>query len=108
MGVSIHYGDGDLDPSIIPLAGQSEIDDLWMPIIRTRGLDLLDICMTAGLPVDTNNYSQLLEEVSTMQEKIESIRKYVDDPANPVFRCRRLYSILVNNPPSAGYEVYIG
>jgi hypothetical protein len=108
MGVSIHYGAADTESEVIPLAGQQEVLDLWMPIIRKRGLDLLDYCMTAGLSIDADNYSQILEEVLIAQQEIESQIPFVEDPTNPVFRCKRLRDILLTHPPSKGYSVYIG
>jgi hypothetical protein len=108
MGVSIHYGRGEDASAVVPLAGQSEIDQLWMPIIQKCGLVLLEVCMTAGLAVDAENYSQVLEEITTIQKEIEETISYVDDPTNPAFRCRRLHDIVSTHPPGKGFSVYVG
>ncbi len=108
MGVSVHWSEKGNDGSVLTVAGQSEVEALWFPIIRQKQLVWLELALTAGVSVDPENYSQLLEEVAIVQQEIESRTAFVEDPVNPVYRCRRLYAILVDHPPSKGYSVYLG
>jgi hypothetical protein len=108
MGVSVHYKDGNSSSGLVVVAGQSEIETLWKPTIEQKGLQWLDLGISGGVRVNVENYSQVLDEISTMQAVIESVVSYEDDPVNPAFRCRRLHSILLDHPPSRGWDVYIG
>jgi len=90
------------------LAGYNEIQQLWIPYIKNVGLQYLDLCYSGGLKVDKENYANVVAEASMILKHIETSITYCDDPANPVYRCRRLIEILRRYPPSDEHEVYLG
>jgi hypothetical protein len=107
MSVSLYIENADGQESI-PIAGQSEISEVWMPIIVRHELVCLEQCITGGLSIDPEIYSQTLEEVAILKDEFEARFSFSDEPANIVFRCRRLHRILSQHPPDDTTAIYIG
>lgn len=107
MGVSIYIKNNDECNSIVSLAGQSEVDKLWMPIVQRAGLQFFDLCFSAGLAVDQANYPNVLNEALVLLKGIEEIVEFLPDVGNPVFRCRRLVNLLTENPPDQHRQIYV-
>ena len=108
MGARIHVTTNSHEDWTLPLAGDGEIQTLWRPIVKEENLPLFDMCFTAGILVEDDSYSDILNEASVLLRCIESKVDYVDDSANVVFRCRRLVDILQKYPPNAGNRIYLG
>lgn len=108
MGASVHYrggaaGDGDL----FPLAGQTEIERLWQPIIQSENLPLLAQAFSAGLTIDRQYHAEFGREITVVLRTLESI----DDSqrnVDAIRRCRLLHDLLERYPPDAEVEIYVG
>lgn len=108
MGVAVHYAKPGCDSQMLTVAGQNEIDTLWKPLVKRLDLPLLDYVLSAGLSVDTTYHAQIIEEVKAICHAIEEEVAFVEEITNPVYRCRRLLSILQEYFPEQGCSVYIG
>ena len=57
MGFAAYVRHSENESDITPVVGASELKKLWIPIISEEGLDILDRCITGGLPI-TDEYHQ--------------------------------------------------
>lgn len=109
MSVSITYKEYNTDEAVsLSVVGDSELHELWIPIIQECGLEYMDYVVTAGLSLDSDNYYDVLSEVRQLLAELEQRQEFRDDITNPVFRCRRLLEVLEAHSPERGAELYIG
>lgn len=95
-------------PEYFCVVGDTELNEVWKPIIERNDLHYLDYIVGAGIGLDADNYLDIAGEVRVLLDALESGYPYVDDIVNPVFRCRRLLRIINEFSPENGLSVYIG
>ena len=109
MGVACYVNDpsGALVESF-PVAGATEVRELWLPVIRANGLELLEVVVTGGLTISVEYHAGVTDELTTLLNQFNPL----NDPNPPLGgaadRCSRLLRILTANPPSGNTTVYIG
>src|ERR1700722_2957697 len=109
MGISIFFNSPGEVREVVPVAGQSELTDLWLPIVEKKGLDLIEVCVSGGLAVDDPEvYSQLLQQVSALLHETETREEPNQDPLSAIGRLKRFLKLIREHPPSSGSGLYIG
>jgi hypothetical protein len=107
MSISIYIDNND-ETEMIPVAGQNEINDLWMPIIRQKGLELLKVTVSGGVQVIDDVYWGLINELVILLHEIETHNPPTDYPLDASARLRRLLDTLKQHPPSSGSKLFLG
>lgn len=109
MGIAYYVHDAaDRLVESFPVTGANEADRLWIPLIRTLGLELLDVAFTGGLTASQDYYEQMVREVTAVRDALRAQEPGEPAAGSPIDRCERLLAVLVANPPDGGNRVYIG
>jgi hypothetical protein len=108
MGFAIYIDCPGKGKESWPVAGRSAIDELWTPIVQAKGLDLLEVALSAGLTVDDQYYEPLIEQLRTLLATLPQLETASKSVPDTVRRCEALLGVLEQYPPSRGCEVYLG
>jgi len=108
VGIAVYVeNNNENKDGYFPVAGSTELESLWKPIIHENNLYQLDYIVTAGLRIDGDNYLEVLKEIRVMQDIIE--RQYrKDEEGSPAARCSRLMEIVSTFEPTGPTSIYIG
>jgi len=108
MALAVYFKNTGTDESnTIPIAGASELETLWKPIIHEKELSYLDYIVTAGLTLDGENYLAVQNELRILQTAIEA-QYCKDEDGSPAARCNRLVELVSSFDPGGSTNVYIG
>ncbi|WP_425618800.1 hypothetical protein NA78x_002516 [Anatilimnocola sp. NA78] len=103
MSASIYFN-RDGGRQCIFLAGSSEIENRWLPIIQNHQLGCLEVVFSAGISIDAGVHAQLLHELAVIQRELEAALPF----EGVVSRIHRLLEFLRSNEPNEALGLYIG
>lgn len=106
MSLSIYLRSHDGTERAIPVAGSSELDSLWRPLIAAHDLHYLDYILSAGLSVNDDNYADVVAELETLCREIAAGADTAEHSARS--RCFRLLELVQLTPPGSAETIYIG
>lgn len=95
------------ETSTVPVAGSTELESLWKPIIHENALSYLDYIVTAGLSLDGENYLSVQKEFRILLAAIETQYRR-DEEGSPAARCTRLVELVSSFDPRGSTSIYIG
>jgi hypothetical protein len=72
MSISYIIKSGELVDTVAPLAGMSEINRVWEPIIRLYELHFLDYIINAGIVVGFENHVEIANELQVLSDCIQN------------------------------------
>jgi hypothetical protein len=108
MSVSLYLSRPEIADEVILLVGNNELHQVWLPIIQEKQCAFLEYALTSGLSVNIDNYEDILNETKILYLNLAENRLINDEITNPLYRCNRLLQLLIDNPPSDNYSIYIG
>lgn len=106
MSLSLYLRSVDGAERVIPIAGSSELESLWRPIIAAHDLHHLDYILSAGLSVNDDNYADVVAELETLCREI-AVRIDAAEHAGRS-QCVRLLALVQTTPPGSAETIYIG
>ena len=108
MGLAVYVKNTITNESTtIPVAGSTELESVWKPIIQQNELNYLDYIVTAGLSLDSENYLAVQNELQILLTAIET-QSSKDEEGSPAARCNCLVELVSNFDPKGSTSIYIG
>jgi hypothetical protein len=108
MGLAIYVTNATTnETTTTPIAGNTELESLWKPIIRQNVLSYLDYIVTAGLSLDSDNHLAVRRQLQVLLAAIET-QCSIDEKGSPAARCKRLFEIASSFDPNSSNDIYIG
>ncbi len=109
MGIACYVRDsnGTLVDSF-PVAGATEVNELWLPVIQNKSLKLLEVIVTGGLTVSAEYHAGVTDELTTLMNSFNPPGEPHPRPGTPADRCLHLIRTLAANPPNGNTTVYVG
>lgn len=109
MGIAAYLTDlATGEKSYFPVAGASELDSLWKPIIQRKSLGYLDYIVTAGLSIDEENQVFVRDELQILLAEIQRTFSGEDDGHYSIARCQRLFDVIANFDPQSAHQLHVG
>lgn len=114
MGVAVYVSqrmeDGTLGGELdyFPVAGATEIESFWKPLIETHELIWINQIIGAGVSIDAENHQAILDGLSIILAAMLDLGYDRHDPASPAARTGRLVDLIKDHHPDGRIHLYIG
>ncbi|MCG6155355.1 hypothetical protein [Rubinisphaera margarita] len=101
MGIEVHYRTLSGEEVVYSLSGNSEYEDVWLPIVVKEELGFIDVIASGGLPVSPDDCEQICRE-------FVEIRKALFETGKETQRVDRCIATLRDYGGGNTRDVYIG